>query len=141
MTRVEHPFDLLRHSPINRLFDDWSNLLDRWFDRSPAYDFFGSDLGLHIEESEKELIVELDAPGFDAGDFDVQISDNVLKVVAETKAEAKSGARERRLHRQLTLPAEVQADKVEARYENGVLELRFQKSERAQWKRVEVKKG
>jgi HSP20 family protein len=39
----------------------------------------------------------------------------------------------------VTLPAGVDANKVEAHYHNGVLELRLPKMEQAQWKKIEVK--
>jgi HSP20 family protein len=66
-----------------------------------------------------------------------------LTIHAERKHEEKGkdnryNYSERRLHRSVTLPAGVDADKVEARYRNGVLELQFPKSPEAQGKRITV---
>jgi len=84
------------------------------------------------------VLVRADAPGFEAGDFDVQVANDVLTIKAERKEE-KDGQVERQLYRTLTLPAGVRADDVEARYRNGVLELRLPRAEEAAGKRIEVK--
>jgi HSP20 family protein len=97
--------------------------------------------GLDVEETDDEVIVRADAPGFGPGDIDVQVSDNTLKVAAERKAEGKGKGLnvERRLFRTVTLPAGVDPGRVEATYRHGVLELRLPKTEQAKWRKIEVK--
>ena len=133
LTRGEHPLDLFRR--------DMDTLFDRFFGRWPDMTEFGEGLGMDVRETDKEVFVEIDAPGFDAKDFEIQAKDNMLRVVAERKEgeEGKEGFRHRRLQREVTLPAGVKPDQVEANYRNGVLELRFTKSEQAQWKKISVK--
>jgi HSP20 family protein len=133
LTRGEYPLDLFR--------SDMDTLFDRFFGRWPEMAEFGESTGLDVLETDKEVVVDIDAAGFEAGDFDIQVKDDVLRVVAERKEgeEGKEGFRHRRLQREVTLPAGVKPDQVEANYRNGVLELRFAKSEQAQWKKIEVK--
>jgi HSP20 family protein len=135
LTRGEHPLDLFRR--------DMDTLFDRFFGRWPEMAEFGEGMGMDVRETDKEVFVDVDAPGFQAGDFDIQVKDDTLRVTAERKEgeEGKEGFRHRSFQRELTLPAGVNPDQVEACYRNGVLELRFTKSEQAQWKKIEVKNG
>src|SRR5439155_17130755 len=98
-----------------------------------------------MEEKDKEIIVRAEAPGFDAKEFEVQASGNTLTIRAEHKegAEKKEGETGawgfRRFERSLTLPSGVSADKAEAHYRNGVLELHLPRTEEARAHRIEVK--
>lgn len=126
--------------PLRRLRAEFDTLFDRFFAGWPAplaEEGWGRGWGLEVKDEGKEVLVKADAPGFEAGDFDVQLSGDVLTIRAERKEE-KEGHIERRLMRSLTLPAGVLADKVEARYRNGVLELRLPRSEEVVGKKITV---
>ncbi len=133
LTRNDNPLDLFRR--------DMDTLFDRFFGRWPEVAEFGEGMGMDVRETDKDVFVEIDAPGFEAGDFDIQVKDDTLRVVAERKEgeEGKEEFRQRRLQREVTLPAGVDPDQVEANYRNGVLELHLTKSAQAQWKKIEVK--
>ena len=133
LTRGEFPLDLFRR--------DMGTLFDRFFGRWPEMEELGEGMGMDVRETDKDVFVDIDAPGFEAGDFEIQVKDDTLRVVAERKEgeEGKDQFRHRRLQRAVTLPTGVDPDQVEANYRNGVLELRFTKSEQAQWKKIEVK--
>jgi HSP20 family protein len=88
--------------------------------------------------------VRAEAPGFDPGDFDIRVVGNTLTIEAERKQEAseEKGGKfysQRRLERSVTLPASVDADKVECKYKNGILELHLPRMEQVQPKSIEVK--
>jgi HSP20 family protein len=123
---------------LNQLFGNWPAVLELTFgrDRFWAMDF---------DETEKEFIVKAEAPGFDAGDLDVNVSGNVLTIKAEKKKENKEKKgrdfEERRFERSITLPSGADQDKVEATYHNGILEIHLVKTEDAQPKRIPVKAG
>jgi HSP20 family protein len=89
------------------------------------------------------VIVRTDAPGFEPADFNIEVKGEVLRIVAERKvpAEGKEPAVERSLRRAMTLPAAVVPEKVEAKYKNGVLELRLPKAEPIKAMKIEVKAG
>jgi HSP20 family protein len=125
--RDQGPFELMRReldSLFERMFGDWPTV-NEW--------------GLRVEETDKEHVVRAEAPGFEAGDFDVQVSGDVLHIRAERKADDKGRSEEARLERWVTLSPGVDRDKVEARYRNGVLEVRLAKAPEALGRRIEVK--
>jgi HSP20 family protein len=130
--RRDHPLSLFR--------DEFDTLFDRFFGNGPGLDTW-SGWGLETDETDKDLTVKMDAPGFEPGEFDIQVSGDALRVTAERKGGKGNGGYERRFQRSLTLPAAVDAEKVRATYKNGVLELNLPKIERAQWKKVTVQGG
>ena len=83
------------------------------------------------------------APGFEPNDFNVEIVGDNLVLKAERKEEEKGGdgyrSRQESFYRTLALPHGVDADKIEARYHNGVLEVHIPKGQEAKGKRIEVK--
>jgi len=126
---------------FRRMREEFETLFDRFFGTLSAP--FGSDdwsggWGLDVKDEDKFLVVKADAPGFDAGDFDIHVAGNQLTIKAEHKQEGEVQS-ERHLYRTLTLPVGIEADNVEARYRNGVLELRLPRSEEAIGKKIEVK--
>jgi HSP20 family protein len=142
-TRSDNPLALLRNE-FDSLFDrflGWTNpmALDEWSGQN--------GWGLEMKDEDKELVVRAEAPGFEAEDFDVQVQGNVLTIRAQRKQETGKkdednfAYSERRLERSVTLPAEIDHDKVQATYRNGILELHLPKSPEAQGRRIEVKKS
>jgi HSP20 family protein len=107
--------------------------------------------GMDVDGSETEEAYEIEAamPGIKPEDIDVTLDSNVLTIRGKMKAEQEEKGktyhvRERRVGsfaRSITLPTTVDADKIEARYEDGVLKLRLPKAEEARPKRIEIKKG
>ena len=99
-----------------------------------------------VLETEKELIVKLDAPGFAETDLSLEVSDHTLAVRGE-KSEATDDedahffVRERmdaRFERLFVLPPEVDMNKAEATFKEGVLEVRVPKIERVSPRKVEI---
>ncbi len=94
-------------------------------------------LPLDVSENEDGFIVKASIPGVNPEDIDISLTDNVLTIKAEIREEkeiedAKYHLKERRFgtfSRAITLPTTVDADKVEAVYENGVLTLTIPKAE------------
>ena len=127
---------------MRREFDD---LFDRVFGSWPLAEGGGvPGWGFDLEDAGNAFVVRAEAPGFEPGDFDVQVTGDTLHVVAEHKEESpeKEGeARSRRydrFERWVSLPAGADLDKVEARYRNGVLEVHLPKTKEALGRRVEV---
>ncbi len=103
-------------------------------------------LPLDVSETEDAYIVKASIPGVNPDDIDITLTDNVLTIKAEIKEEkeieeAKYHLRERRFgvfSRSITLPTAVEADKVEAVYENGVLTLTIPKAEEVKPRKIAV---
>jgi len=133
--RIEHPL-----SVFGRHLDEW---LEGAFGRWPRFleESWMAREGMEIEETGEAFLVKIDAPGFEAKDFEIRVSGETLTIEAEHKVEGEGKApmTERRLSRFVTLPASVAPEKVEARYVNGVLELTLPRTEAAKPRKVEVK--
>jgi HSP20 family protein len=133
------PFRLMRRS-LDELFD-------QFFGRWPLAleDRFAMPVwGLDMEETEKEVLVRAEAPGFEATDFDVRLVDNLLVIEAVhkiKKAEKKEAKEEvvARMKRSLTVPPGIDPEKIEAVYRNGVLEVHLPRKPEAVGRRIEVK--
>jgi HSP20 family protein len=133
-----------------RPFDEMDRFLDRIFERRP-FRFFDEDGGwvpsANLSETEKEVHVEAEIPGMDPKDISVSLDDGVLSIRGERKHEHEE--KEENYHRiersygsfsrSFRLPAEVDADKVEADYKNGVLKIRMPKTKESSVKKIEVK--
>ena len=114
-------------------------------------DFFGNEWvektnsaspAINIKESENEYKVEVAAPGMTKDDFSIKIdADNQLIVSMEKKEEHKDeNKKERYLRREfaytqfqqiMILPDNVEKDKIEAKVENGVLQIDIPKKQNA----------
>ena len=95
---------------------------------------------INVIETEKEYDVELAAPGLCKEDFQIHVDEeNNLHVEMEKKNEHKEGHRHGRFLRRefsyekfqqtLLLPEDVETEKIEARMENGVLNIHLPKKE------------
>ncbi|MDY6765231.1 MAG: Hsp20/alpha crystallin family protein [Halobacteria archaeon] len=78
-----------------------------------------SDFDLFEEEDEFVLTIEM--PGFDLKDINLNYYEGRLHVSAEHVDEERG--RKKTFHRTLRLPKEIDEDKIEATYRNGVLEV------------------
>jgi HSP20 family protein len=95
-----------------------------------------------------EFVVHFDLPGVDPASIDLTVEKNVLSVSAERRWEAAEDiqivASERpqgTFNRQLFLGEGLDADRVEASYENGVLTVRIPVAEQAKPRKVEITAG
>jgi len=128
-----------------RLSEEFKTLFDRFLGGGPLP--FETERerfwNLEMEETEKEVVVRAEAPGFEAEEFHVEVRGDELMLKAEHKHEKKEKDyefAERKYERYVTLPAPVAMEKVEAMYRNGVLEVRLPKTEETPAHRVLVKK-
>lgn len=99
-----------------------------------------------IYETEAGVTLQVDLPGHDPKAIEVKVEDGVLTVRSERKAEPSAKDSARRLERgfgvyarSFTLPDTVDAAKVEARYEHGVLTLTLPRKEESKPRVIEVK--
>jgi HSP20 family protein len=81
--------------------------------------FGGTDYELYEEDG--EFVLSVEAPGFEAEEFDVAWDDGVLNVAAEHVDEERGQTRT--YHRRFRFPRDVDEDGIAARYRNGVLEV------------------
>jgi HSP20 family protein len=148
---------LVRWNPMREAVDLF-NEFDRMFE-SPAYrsrwgmplrtnDVVGSwSLALDVAEAGDNFTVKASLPGLNPDDLNVTLEDSVLTIQGEVKEdetidEDSYHIRERRygsFSRSIRFPVPVEAGKVEAAFENGVLTLTVPKAEAVKPKRIEIK--
>jgi len=116
---------------IPALFDDFFKPLNDWF--SPGR-FWGQTMNIpavNISEEKDEYLVSVAVPGMKKDDFKIDIDGNMLSISCEKsetieEKEKKFTRKEfnfSSFNRCFTLPDEISKDKIEARYEDGVLKL------------------
>jgi HSP20 family protein len=97
-------------------------------------------------ETEKELIVELEVPGFDEKELSLEASDHVLTIKGERIEEKEEEEKtfflherlEKHFERSLTMPIEADLDRVAATFRAGVLEVHVPKIEPAKARKIEI---
>ncbi|MBP8125371.1 MAG: Hsp20/alpha crystallin family protein [Caldilineaceae bacterium] len=141
---------LMRWDPY-REFATMRNLMDRVFEDTfgPAQSLRTDALSLALDVAEQQdgFVVKASVPGINPDDLDISLTNDVLTIRGETKADTEIDEetyhlRERRVGsfmRSVTLPVPVQADKVDAAYENGVLTLTLPKAEELRPKKIAIK--
>jgi HSP20 family protein len=100
-----------------------------------------------IYEEEKEVVVKAELPGMKKADLDINISDDIITISGEKKAEEKVAKKNYyRLERsygsftrKLRLPVATVSDKAKATFSEGILEIRIPKTEEAQAKVKKVR--
>ena len=98
-----------------------------------------------IEEQDDSYVLEAELPGVKRDDVNIEVVGNELAVTGEIKERERKGALRRRTRRtgrfeyRVRLPDQVDASKIEAHLDQGVLTVRVPKSERAQRQKVEIK--
>jgi HSP20 family protein len=134
---------------VDRVFDDFANGI-AWSPLRPfAGDWRALAPALDVTETDEEVVVSAELPGLDEKDFEVTLAGDVLTIKGEKKAEheEKNGDAhymERcfgSFSRSLRLPFEAKDEKVEAKYDKGVLTVRIPKPPEVQSavRRIEVK--
>lgn len=146
ITRWEPTTEIAR---IGSLIDD---IIEDTFGRWPqlAGPLAGTQtLAMDVYQTDKDLVVKTALPGVKPEDVDISVANNVLTLKAELKEgrevnQADYFYQERRygtFSRSVALPVEVDADKGEAVFENGVLTLTLPKTEASRAKQIKVKSG
>lgn len=102
-----------------------------------------------IEETEDAIHLRLEVPGLEAKDIDIQVSPDSVSISGERRSETrveKAGVTRSefaygQFHRVIPLPQTVENDKVEAKYDHGILRLTLPKAEAEKYKAVKVNLG
>lgn len=139
-----HPF-LALHREMNRLFDEAFRGfgLPSWADddgfAARGLGRFGGWPSVEVEEGEKEITVRAELPGLDQKDVELALENGTLVIRGEKKHEEADEKRlwsERYYGRfERRIPVEdVEEEKANASFKNGVLTVTLPKSENAQQK-------
>lgn len=122
---------------------DWfaPNTMDRFFDN-----FFNESLKngansfnprTDIAETDKAFEIEIAVPGFNKKDFNIDLNDGLLTISGERKFEKERSEKNfysiqteyGSFKKSFQLPDNINSEKIEASYENGILSLAIPKDE------------
>lgn len=129
---------------MNRLFDDsffgTGSLFDAPFVSTSA------SVALDVVEQDNELLVRAAVPGFEPEQIDISVQGNLLTLTGKVEQKSENEKEtyhlreysSRSFHRAVRLPVEVDSDKANAEYKNGILTLHLPKAEASIAKRIQI---
>ena len=135
--------------------DRWSNLRDELnsFFEMPFRSSFGQagqlftgwSPALDLYESGDNVVAVVELPGMRKEDIDISLHDGTLTISGERKRESTNGEKNQRteryvgtFRRSIALPTRVDAGKVGATYQDGILKVILPKAEEAKPKQIKV---
>lgn len=151
LTRWTPRRDVVRTDPFD-VFDNFENLVNQLWQGGPLR--YQSETArpvlspaMDVVENDHSVTVRMDLPGLSPDDVRVEIDNDVLTVSGEIgdtieKEGDRYHYRERyagSFQRSLRLPSGLQADRVDATFNNGVLSIELPKPPEAQRKQITVK--
>jgi HSP20 family protein len=135
--------------------DRWSNLRDElnsFFDM-PFWSSFGRtgqlftgwSPSLDLYQSNDNVVAVVELPGMRKEDIDISLHDGTLTISGERKRDSTGGDKAERteryvgtFRRSIALPTRVDAGKVSAMYQDGILKVTLPKAEEAKPKQIQV---
>ncbi len=147
-SRAMTPFE-----EMERMFEDFfprgwlrpGRGMHRWGEMAP---FEGRWPRVDVEDRENDVLVRAELPGVKKDDLDVSLSESAVTIKATSRREKEEGEKEGEYYRHeissgafsrtIPLPGEVDAENVQAKLEDGVLQLTLPKREQAKRKRIQV---
>jgi HSP20 family protein len=144
LTRYRDPANLFGLQRLNRILDE--ALGGAGFPEQGSVITSTLFAPTDVSEDENALQITMELPGIDPDDVRLSLENNVLTIRGEKKAQFDEN--NERIHRServygvfertFVLPNTVDPDRVEARFENGVLMIRIPKAERARPREIRV---
>lgn len=136
---------------VSQMQEEFNQLFDRFFHREWPAVFNETGIGqnwrwgVDVQDQDHAYVVRAEAPGFEASDFDLQVTGNrlVLKAVRKTESQGKKGEpqewQEREYYQTVTLPGGIDRETAVAEYKNGILTVTLPKTEEGKGKKLAVK--
>ena len=134
--------------------DRWSNLreeLNSLFESpllgtSSRQDLFGGwSPALDLYQNNDNVVAVLELPGMRKEDIEISLHDGTLSISGERKTASPNGEKAERteryvgsFRRSISLPVRVDANKVTASYQDGILTVTLPKAEEAKPRRINV---
>jgi HSP20 family protein len=118
----------------------FSRMLENFLTDVPSIfrsDFTETTPAINVMEKDDSYLVEVAAPGLKKEDFKVNLDNDILTISSEKeiKTENRDGRFTKKefsyssFERSFTLPNTTEAEKIEAKYENGILGIKIPKKE------------
>jgi len=102
---------------------------------------------IELKDEGRELVATIEMPGVDKNDIKLKVNPDSVSVSAEKKKEKEEKTKNKyysersysRFYRSFSLPVEVNPSKVNAKYDNGVLEVRMEKATSKSGAEIKIK--
>lgn len=143
------PFNRSNRRMIPNDINSFSNMLDDFFSDiySPAWDFSKDTFKIDVQDSDQEYVIEADMPGISKDEINLEIKDNSLCIIVKreekTEEKDKNYLHKERRYASMTRSVylkDIEADKVDAKLENGVLTVVVPKMEKSESiKKIDIK--
>jgi HSP20 family protein len=128
-----------RHYPaksFNNLMDDFFPQIPSLFWNEPVPNL-GQMVPVNIKQNENGYVLDVIAPGFNKEDFKIHLEKNLLTISAEKQAEEENKNEKdirkeykyQSFKRSFTIDEKIDTEKIEAKYENGILRLNLENKE------------
>ncbi len=119
--------------------DPFFNLVDEFFPFSPAAhkSVRPTTVLTNVLELDDQFVIEMAVPGFEKNDFEIAVENDTLKIRLNVTDDAPKGTYRRRefkygnIDRSWNLGKEIDQDKIEANYLNGILQVSLGKKDEA----------
>lgn len=128
------------------VFEDFDRIVDSFL--KPTYaSTVNFQPSCDVNETNDHYLVSFDMPGVKKEDIKIEVQGNQLVIAGERQREVKgedgdANLRHERVYgkfeRTFTLPTTINADKIEAQYENGVLNIALPKAEAAKGRTIQI---
>lgn len=147
-TEFGWPRHVLSPAVTGDVFEDFDHLFDGFFHPGQANASAGGfQPKCDVHESKEHFLMSFDMPGVKKEDIKIEVLGNELTISGERQREVKNVEsdatlrRERvygRFERSFTLPTTIASDKIEAHYENGVLNVALPKAEATKGRTIQI---
>lgn len=132
---------------IVKFSNQYPSLFDRFFEND-MYDWSNRNYSstnttlpsVNIKESPEDYEVEIAAPGFGKNDFKIELNHDLLSIASDKENENEANEEQQFTRREFsyqsfsrsfTLPNSADSEKIEAKYDNGILRVIIPKKEEA----------
>lgn len=145
LVRFNDPFAGLTsmHSQLDDIFNSFFNTnMSQAVTQMPAMDVYNED--------DKQLVVEMQAPGFTKDDIEINVHEGILEIRGERKEKEENKDRKRNymvresqssFFRRIALPKHADPDNVKANFEDGMLKVEIPFKELPEPKRITIQAG
>lgn len=128
----------------SQIFDSF---MDEFFNL-PSLRFGGNEVQVDMFEDEDKVTVKIKAPGFAKDKLDINIEGDLLTVSGSIKEEKEEGEdkrkyymkeiREESFSRSVALPSKVDAEKADAKVEDGMIKIVMPKLPESKTKKISI---
>jgi len=134
---------------VGTLRKEMDRLWNRFFEDSPLSLMMSSGWApsADISETKDKLIVKAELPGLEPADINISLSGDLLTIKGEKKKESEEKDEHHyclerysgQFQRSFRLPVEVVPDKIEAKFDKGILTVTLPKTAKAHKKEIKIK--